>query len=155
MSDTAQNSNTHVNDIWSLPDPPQDDANTTQKPSSGSFGKPGLAGGGENGGGWESDNAAQEVEHTAEIFKTPEVPVSPEVGEKEKPEEVHEPKRTPKAEPPEVVQEISTKGKIIDKRTGKEKTHRVDPNKADKVTKIADIKEQDFIEGVELVHTIV
>lgn len=46
----------------------------------------------------------------------------------------------------------SALGKIVDKRTGKEKMHRVDINRADSITKIADIKEQDFIERVEQEH---
>lgn len=157
MSDTAQDSN--LNDIWSLPDSPQvrGDGNgqPPQKPPSKSFGKPGLAGGGENGGDWESEEAAKNTERVGEIYKAPETLASPEVGEKQKPAAVQKPREEPNIEPQEVVQEISTKGKIIDERTGKKRTHRVDINKADSITKIADIKEQEFIEGVESVHSIV
>jgi len=42
----------------------------------------------------------------------------------------------------------------VDQRTGKVKTHRV-AETADKTTKVADIKEQEFIEGVEQVHSII
>lgn len=182
MSDTAQNPNANVNDIWSMPDPPvqvpqantssqnsngsqtQDDANAIQKHSSGGFGKPGLAGSSEGGGGLESDIAVKELlnkarreetEHTAEVFKAPEILKSPEAGENLKPAESQKSKEE-KPKEPEMAQseEVTTRGEIIDKRTGKERTHRVD-DKADKVTKTADIKEQEFIEGVEQVHSII
>jgi len=159
MSDTAQNSNANVNDIWSLPSPPAGSANDrgkipARKRPSGSFGKPGLAGGGESDENWESEAAEKDAERVGEIYKAPETLVSPEVGEKQKAAGAQKPKKEPEVESPEVVQDISTKGKIIDKRTGKERTHRVDKN-ADSITKIADVKEQEFIEGVESIHSIV
>ncbi|MFA5776594.1 MAG: hypothetical protein WC988_03520 [Patescibacteria group bacterium] len=167
MSDTAQNAN--VNDIWSLPDPPvnlTDDQNQkpTQKPLGSSFGKPGIAGGGEGGGGLESDITAQELLNkarkeeagrSAEIYEAPETLVTLEVGEKLKPAEVHKPKEE-KSKEPQVAQPEAAplNGTIVDKRTGRIKTHRV-AEIADETTKKADIKEQEFIEGVEQVHSII
>lgn len=174
MSDTAQNSNPNVNDIWSLPDPstqapqvngspqnPHDDLVQTpvQKPLSGSFGKPGLAGGGESGGGsgstQEQADERQQEQPQDERLPSVETIRSPEVGEKLKLAEAPKPKEEMASEP-QVVQpeETSLKGKIVDQRTGKVKTHRV-AERADKTTKVADIKEQDFIEGVEQVHSII
>jgi len=178
MSDTAQNFNSNVNDIWSVPDSmqvsqtngsaqnPHDDSNqpSPPKPLSGSFGKPGLAGGGESGGGSESGIIAQElldkarleeVGHIAEIYKSTETLASPEVGEKLKPAEAYKPKEE-KTSVSQVAQpeETPLKGKIVDQRTGKVKTHRV-AETADKTTKVADIKEQEFIEGAEQVHSII
>jgi hypothetical protein len=146
MSDTAQDPNPNVpnvKDIWSVP-----------KPVGGSYGKPGLAGGGESGS-WESDTAEQEP-LSAEVLKSPEILVSPEVGEDLKPAKVYKPgeeraKESPNQQPEEPV----VKGQIVDQRTGKKlKTHRV-AEAADKVTQVADIEEQDFIENVEKVHSII
>jgi len=167
MSDTAQNSNADVNDIWSLPDPPAqapqanaspqnpNDSHTTTVKNGGGFGRPGLAGGGEGGAGLESDAAQEEAERTAEIFKAPETLVTPEVGEKQKLPEVH-PRKEKRVEEPQVVrpEKAPAKGRVVDQRTGKVKTHRV-ADAADSITKTADIKEQEFIEGVEQVHSIV
>ena len=170
MSDTAQNLNSNVNDIWSLPDSstqaPQ--ANTSpqnpnndliqmpvQKPLGGSFGKPGLAGGGEGGIGWESTNTVREEQSHDERLPSVEKIRSPEVGEKLKPAETLKPKEE-KIKESQVVQpeEISAKKRVVDKRTGNVKTHRV-AERADGITKTADIKEQEFIEGVEQVHSII
>lgn len=150
MDDTARNSN--VKDIWS-----NDQSQTPpQKPSGGSFGKPGLSGSGESAGIWESDsNEKEETEPGPEVYKAPETLETPEVGETEKPKEVHKHQHKPKVDTQEVEPEIPPQKKIVDRRTGKEVTHRVDINRADSITKTADIKEQEFIEGVEKVHTIV
>lgn len=216
MDVTAQNSK--VNDIWSTMDqpvqvnpPPTDPDNPQNNPnvrddggvapsapsaSPGSFGKPGLARGGENGGWQESLTAEellekarkQEAEQVAELYKpsetrkssevpgsvevatSPEVSRATEVGEKLRPAEVLRPpesvpspevqkpqsKKAPSESPessPKVAQQPQDiAGKVVEKRTSKEKLHRVDINKADSVTKIADIKEQDFIENVEKEH---
>lgn len=147
---------------------------STQPPAGGS-GKPGVMPSGESGGWNESQEAQeiqqaqdllekarkQEAEQTAELYRSPETPSSAEVGEKLRPSEVL---RTPESQKPlhpkapakspqEVVpQAQETVGKVVDKRTGKEKTHRVDITKADPVTKTADLREQDFIENVEKEH---
>ena len=175
---TAQKSN--VNDIRSLPDrlaqTPQantspvnstDDSSRapiTQKPSGGKFGRPGLAGSDElTQGVSEVDlssgpveiTLAPEQEKSTEIYQAPEILTPPEVGERLKPAEARKPgEKTPQS--PQVVQpeEPPARGKIVDRRTGKEKLHRV-AETADKTTKTADIKEQEFIEGVEQVHSIV
>lgn len=175
MSDTAQNLNSNVNDIWSVPDStqnPNDDLNQapTQKPSGRSFGKPGLAGGGESGGFLGStreqgitqgDEHQQEQPRSDEVARgkesmpSDEILKSPEVGEKLKPAEARKPTEE-KIKEPQVAQpeEVLVKGEIVDQRTGKVKTHRV-AETADKTTKVADIKEQEFIEGVEQVHSII
>lgn len=160
MSDTAQNLNSNVNDIWSLPDStqnPNDDLNQapTQKPLGRSFGKPGLAGGGESGGflgSTQEQPRSDEVARGKESMPSDEALKSPEVGEKLKPAEVPKP-REEKIKEPQVAQpeEALVKGEIVDQRTGKVKTHRV-AETADKTTKVADIKEQEFIEGVEQEH---
>jgi len=94
----------------------------------------------------------EEAERVAEIYKAPEVLPSPEAVRKIK--EPLKPALQP-AKPQEVVQGLVANGAVIDKRTGKEKTHRVDIQSADGITRIADLKEQDFIEGVESVHSII
>ena len=153
MSGTAQNPNTSIDDIWSLPG--------SQQP----VGKPGLANGGEGGGDWESDTTAQELldkarqeeaRRNAEVFKAPETLVSPEVGEQFRPAEIYKPKEDVVRKPEAIqIREPLTEGKIVDQRTGKKlKTHRV-AEVADKVTQAADIKEMDFIENVEKIHSLV
>lgn len=178
MDVTAQDPN--VNDIWSTPNQPvqgnfQSSASggsiVSPVPKAGSS-KPGLAGSGESGGWGEVPSAEdllekarkEEAEQVAELYKAPEVPGSVEVGEKLTPAEVlrspenlkspkpQENKSPAKLSPKVIPQEESLKGKVVDKRTGKEKTHRVDINNADAVTKTADLKEQDFIEHVEKEH---
>jgi hypothetical protein len=186
MDVTAQNPK--VNDIWSMPDQPaqvnppptdpdnpqnnqsvRDNGSDAPSASSGSFGKPGLARGGESGS-WQETLTAEdllekarkaEAEQVAELYKAPEIPSSAEAGEKLRPVEVlraleiqkpQSKKEPSKPSPKVVLQEESLKGKVVDRRTGKEKTHRVDINNADEVTKTADLKEQDFIEHVEKEH---
>lgn len=173
MSDTAQNLNSNVNDIWSVPDltqapqasgsiqSPYDDLNqlSPQKSLGGSFGKPGLAGAGESGGdsGSTQEHADERQQEQPHYEKLPSVETirSSEVGEKLKSAEVHKPveekiKESQVAQP----EEVSVKGQIVDQRTGEVKIHRV-AEIADKTTKIADIKEQEFIKKVEQVHSII
>ncbi len=232
MDSTAQNPN--VTDIWSVVGQgnQQDDQNqpvpqgSPPAPAGGSFGKPGLAGGGESGysgEGQESRDKAQKLEvneraqgleadketldllekarkremdelaelrqpverqrpgenqrpteshkseerqKTGEVQKPQETLTSPEVGrspeiprspEVQKSPEIHKPgvdkqQKESTDQPVQKVPSPSASEKIVDKRTGKEKTHRVDINKADAVTKVADIKEQEFIERVEQEH---
>ena len=232
MDDTAQNSN--VTDIWSTAGQgnQQDDQNqpvpqgSAPAPAGGSFGKPGLAGGGESGyseGKKESEEGfpktedqekakkleadketldllekarkreleelaelrqpterqrssedqrpkenhkyeerqktgeaqkPQEASTSLEVDRSQEIPRSPEV---QKSPEIHRPKvdkqqKESTEQPAREVPDTPAPDRIIDKRTGKEKTHRVDINKADAVTKVADIKEQEFIERVEQEH---
>ncbi len=97
---------------------------------------------------------SQETMKSPEVVKSPEIPVSPEVP---KSPEVQRTKAR-KTQDKKLEQQSTNisgspaPGKIVDKRTGKEKPHRVDANRADSVTKIADIKEQEFIERVEREH---
>jgi hypothetical protein len=140
MSNAAQDPNTDVNDIWSLPDTPAQPLKVNIP-----------SGGGESERNWESGNI------NAEVYRSPEIPESPEIGEKPELPEVHKP--THKKERVILPQEdqpgeASPKGKVVDQRTGKEKMHRV-AEAADNTTKVADIKEQEFIEGVESVHSII
>jgi len=95
-----------------------------------------------------------EVQKSPEIGQSPEIPRSPEV---QKSPEIHRPgvdkqQKESTDQPVQKVPAPPVSEKILDKRTGKEKTHRVDINKADAVTKVADIKEQEFIERVEQEH---
>ncbi len=102
----------------------------------------------------------QEALKSPEIAGSPEIPKSPEVQrspEVQKSPELYRPEvgKTQKADASQSAKELPESpapGKIVDKRTGKEKTHRVDINKADAVTKVADIKEQEFIERVDQEH---
>ena len=96
----------------------------------------------------------QETLINPEVVRSPEIPRSP---ESQKSPEIHRPgidkkQKEPTDQPVQKVPTPPASEKIIDKRTGKEKTHRVDINKADAVTKTADIKEQEFIERVEQEH---
>ena len=96
----------------------------------------------------------QETLTSPEVGRSPEIPKSPEV---QKSPEIHRPgvdkqQKEPTEQPIQKVPASPASEKIVDKRTGKEKTHRVDINKADAVTKVADIKEQEFIERVEQEH---
>lgn len=157
-------------------DPQSDVVDSSIKVSSGGgFGRSGVMPGGESGGWNESQEAQeiqkaqellaqarkQEAEHLAEVSKSPETPNSVEVGEKLKPAEVlRAPESQKPSQPKEPVkssQEVAPQPqemarKVVDKRTGKEKTHRVDINRADSVTKTADLWEQDFIVNVEKEH---
>jgi len=95
-----------------------------------------------------------EVQKSPEIGQSPEVLRSPEI---QKSPETHRPgvdnkQKESTDQPVQKVPPPSASEKIVDKRTGKEKTHRVDINKADAVTKVADIKEQEFIERVDQEH---
>lgn len=102
----------------------------------------------------------QEALVSPEVGKSPEIPRSPEIPknpEIQKSPEVHRPavNKLQKESTEQPVREVPAppaSEKLVDKRTGKEKTHRVDINKADSVTKVADIKEQEFIERVEQEH---
>ncbi len=162
MDVTAQNPN--INDIWSVsnqtPPTPVDDQNqpVPKKPSVGSFGKPGLAGDGESSD-WEdtptaeellADARKEEAEHVAEIYKAPEAFKSAEVLKS--PEIQKFENKQKKSFPQETSDESLVKKNVVEQRTNREKLHRVDINKADSVTKTADIKEQEFIEGVEREH---
>jgi len=96
----------------------------------------------------------QETSTSPEVGRSPEIPRSPEV---QKSPEIHRSgvNKQQKESTEQPIQEAPAppaSEKILDKRTGKEKTHRVDINKADAVTKVADIKEQEFIERVEQEH---
>lgn len=167
--------NPNVNDIWSTPSQPVQNPVSDQnkpvlhKPSAGSFSKPGLAGAGEASGWTETPTAEELVERARreealraeEVYKAPEALGSDEIGEKLPSPEVL---RTPESQKPyrqEKSVEVPPKtaspkeplaNRVVDTRTGNEKTHRVDINKADPVTKTADLKEQDFIEKVEREH---
>ncbi|MBU0649799.1 hypothetical protein KJ605_00290 [Patescibacteria group bacterium] len=115
----------NVNDIWSLPDPHPEALKPLGSPESGPV---------------------------VEVYQAPEVPKSV-----EREEITTQVTAKPQDVPLEPVQEVSTAAvtpNVKDLRTGKEKTHRVAPA-ADSVTKQADLEEQEFIEGVEQVHSIV
>lgn len=159
-----------VTNIWSTqdpgqvqppvqPNPPDNDIQepmATEPSSGGSFGKPGLGGESvvvETGVSMEAA-PLPEAERPAEVEVSPEVLVSPEIGEKTEPAKVEESPK-PKEVETAIAEDLPTKGKIVDKRTGKVRTHRVDVERADKITKIADIDEQEFIDGVQRVHSIV
>ena len=102
----------------------------------------------------KAEKATQEEapsDEVAEVAQAPEVPVTP---EKLPPESKPQTEAVKQVETI-VVDDSSTAGKIIDKRSRGEPqiTHRVAPD-ADLTTKQADLKEQDFIAGVGEVHPV-
>lgn len=161
MNDTAHSPTSNVDDIWSVPDPastPVDDhvQVASQPPSIPSFGRPGFNQTGEIGGNVEQATVAHEtLPSSNEVYKAPEVLPVPEIGEKLPLTELYSlSKEVPQELKSPVLQDALPQNKVLDKRTGKVRTHRV-ADTADKTTKTADIKEQEFIKGVEEIHTIV
>jgi len=154
--------------VWSLPDQPvhhptkPNTQNAGQYPVHGSFGRPGLMRSGEHDSFAGSDQA-ETVQTGGELVGAPEKPENEIVRTVEtlRPDEISQATQnpTPQEEAPQERQAAQAvkplaQGEIVDHRTGKVRTHRVE-GVADKTTKTADMKEQEFIEGVEQIHSIV